>query len=111
VIVFHEPHEDAGQHPRHGNLIEIIFSPDFKGLGGAAPSFDLMKRIPQPGADLDITRRTGEQVLGQVGDQFAKFWQHCLDVHRINHEFGTNHETHEIHETTNRKHNKYSRFI
>ena len=66
MIVFHEPHEDAGQHPRHGHLIEIILPPDLKRLGCAAPSFDLVERFPQPGIDLGIARRAGEQVLGQI---------------------------------------------
>jgi hypothetical protein len=55
MIVFHETHEDTGQDPRHGNLVEIILSPDLERLSGAAPSFDLVKRIPQPGIDFVIT--------------------------------------------------------
>ena len=75
MIVFHEPNEDAGQHPRHGHLIEIIVPPDFKGLGSAAPSFDLVERFPQSGIDLGIARGAGQQVLGQVSDEFPKFRQ------------------------------------
>ena len=98
LIVFHEPHEDAGQHPRHGHLIEIIVPPDFKRLGSAAPSFDLVERIPQPGIDLGIARGTDEQVLGQVDDEFAKLRQQRLDNHCANQEFRVNHESNESHE-------------
>ena len=72
VVVFHEPHEDAGQHPRHGDLIEIVVPPDLERLGRAAPSFDLVERLPQPGVDLGVARGTGEQVLGQFGDELLE---------------------------------------
>ena len=68
-VVFHEPDEDAGQHPRHGHLIEVVLPPDLERLGGAPALLDLLERLPQPGVDLGVSRRTGEQVLGQVLDE------------------------------------------
>ena len=46
VVVFHEPHEDAGQHPRHRHLIEVVLPPDLKRLGGAAALLDLRGMPP-----------------------------------------------------------------
>ena len=48
VVVFHEPHEDAGQHPGHRHLIEVVLPPDLKRLGGAAPFLDLLERSRSP---------------------------------------------------------------
>ena len=46
VVVFHEPDEDAGQHPRHGDLIEIVFPPFLVALGDAASVLDLLVGRP-----------------------------------------------------------------
>ena len=59
VVVFHEPHEDAGQHPRHGHLIQIVLPPDLIRLGGAAALLDLLECLPQPGVDLGVLRSHG----------------------------------------------------
>ncbi len=54
MVVFKEPDKSTGQYPRHGDLIEIILAPDFKGLGGAASFFNLMECFLQPYINLGI---------------------------------------------------------
>ena len=81
VVVFHEAHEDAGQHPRHGDLIEIVLSPNLERLGGAPALFDLLEGVPQPGIDLVVLLGTGEQILVQCGDEVLEIREQRLDVH------------------------------
>ena len=57
VVVLHEADEDAGQHPRHGDLIEVVVPPVLERLGGAATLLDLLEGVPQPGIDLGVRRR------------------------------------------------------
>ncbi len=49
-VVFHEPDEDAGQHPRHRDLLQVILPPDLERLSGPAALLDLPERVPQSGS-------------------------------------------------------------
>ena len=64
MVVFHEPHEHTAQHPRHGNLIEIVLPPDFKRIRRASTFLNLRIRFPQTGIDLGTGRTAGLQIFG-----------------------------------------------
>ena len=79
MIVFHEPHEDAGQHPRHGDLIEIVVPPDFKRLGRAAPFSICWKASLNPASILaSLVERASKSSASSV-TSFSQFRQQCLD--------------------------------
>ena len=59
AVVLHEPHEDAGQHPRHGDLIEVVLPPDLNAWAVSAALLDLLERLPQPGVDLGVLASHG----------------------------------------------------
>ncbi len=83
-VVFHEPHEDRGQDPRHGHLIEVVIPPSFKRLSGPPPLLDLLKRLPKPRIDPVVAGGPDEQIISQSGHKFSEIRKQDLD---INHGF------------------------
>ena len=61
VVVLHEAHEDAGQHPGHRHLIQVVVPPDLERLRRAAALLDLLEGFPQPGVDLGVSDRTSKE--------------------------------------------------